>query len=373
MKLLSKLAAVLASGVVAVSAVAPFTASAIDPADTITFTAQQWQSMIGNSISGYYLSTDGTFKPITLQYQAPTSVAYTDIEGLSTTDYVGATVIWYGGYYPSDWNGTETYYPLWSFDLNLHFGNVTYFRGFTGNVLSDFLTQRYNVVPVSTLKNYYDINLGQNVSDIVQLTGRRTDSTLGGLVHMQNGYTLSALYWEEEYSNPTDLYIGTANYAVVDASGSYCWIGFVCPTINSGYVYYGHSEPPTPPTNPEYPPSVLTGEVSGVVTTDASGQTGINLDVNLEIPQETLNSHQNDTRGEMSGAMSEYHQIEDSLLSGAVSDINLDSLPLEEYDPEEFEDAEPIFSFWNINLIAVMISWVGIISFISYILFGKWV
>ena len=272
--------------------------------------------MIGQSISGYYLASDGNFKPITLQYQAATSVAYTDIEGLTTTDYVGASVIWYGGAYPADWNGTENYYPLWSFDLNLHFGNVTYFRGFTGNVLSDFLAQRYNVVPVSTLKNYYDINLGQNLSDVVQLTGRRTDSTLGGLVHMQNGYTLSALYWEEEYSSPTDLYIGTANYAVVDASGGWCWIGFVCPTINSGYVYYGHSEPPTPPTST---PGSMSGSGSGVITTDVSGVTGFSWDVTLEMPEYMYSGSFSEYSDSMPSALSSMQSGMDSFGTTAVS------------------------------------------------------
>lgn len=296
---------------------ADLSAGAIDPADSITFTPAQWSSMIGSTINGYYLSTDNTFKPIQLTYDTYTYVGRTDIDGVAEQDFAGACVCWYRTYYPADWAGNETYYPLWTIDLNLHFGNVTYFRGFFGNVLSDFLSQRYNVVPVSTLRQYYDITMGQNMSDVVQLSARRTDSSLGSLVYMQNGYVLSALYYEEEYSNPTDLYIGTANLACVDAAGGMCYIGFVCPTINSGYVYYGHSEPPAPPSSDI--PGSMSGSGSGLITTDASGVTGFAWDVTLDMPEYMYSGSFAEYSDSMPSALSSMQSGMDSFGTTAVS------------------------------------------------------
>lgn len=291
-------------------------AGAIDPADQITFTPQQWSDMIGSTIQGYYLSTDLTYKPITLSYDTYTYVAQTNIQGLAQQDYAGACVCWYHVAYPFDWYDDGAPYPLWIVDLNLHFGGVTYFKGFFGNAFSSFI-YRWDDLPLSTLRQYYDITLGQNVSDVVQLSAARTDPNYGSTVYMQNGITMSALYFEEEYNAPTDLYIGSANLAVVDAFNGDCWIGFVCPTINTGYVYYGHSEPPSPPSSDV--PGSMSGSGSGVITTDVSGVTGFAWSVTLEMPEYMYSGSFAEYSDSMPSALSSMQSGMDSFGTTAVS------------------------------------------------------
>lgn len=381
MKKLFQAVCAFSAVVVAASVVTPFSVLAIDPSQTVQLTADQFAAMLGDTITGQYLGTDNQYHAITgTRYSNPPAISSCDISGYSTSELVSRPQVWYAFPYPADYMtaAQDVMFPNLLVDMDLHFLNVTYCdwgigSQFVDNYVLNTAAYNYYVTPIGQIKPWFFSNVGDSLSDIFELPDRASLSGYCPTVNYSNGCWGSMNAHKIENASASDLYLGQASVACVGAEPytSKFYITINCPVLNVGYQFAGHASPPSGGGDGGVSGSA-TGGVTGTITTDITGQ-NVDLDIHIDYTEPGLNAEQQEQHNELSNAMNEYHNLEDSLLDAAVSGVDIDSMPDMEYDPEDFEDAEPIFSFWNVNVIAVMLSWVGIIGFLSYILFGKWV
>lgn len=248
-------------------------------------TASQYAAMLGQTLQGYYLASDDTYKPVTLTYGGSTNISSIDAEGfVMGSDFTGVPVCWYSCSYPRDYRYVNTEDPLWMVEVNVHFGNVSYFKSLTCNALNTVMYNKFTTYPLSNFSPYYDICVGDTASDIIQLGSRSTLSGSAALLNMANSYVASVIPFEIERQQATDLYIGTANYCCVAMDEGVVWIGFAAPLINTGYTFIGHGAPPASPVEPplDWGEGQSVGEVTGTIEDDGNGTQNINVTVTTD-------------------------------------------------------------------------------------------
>lgn len=248
-------------------------------------TGSQFAAMLGQTLQGYYLASDNNYHAVTLTYAGDSTISSIDADGfVMGSDFTGIPVCWYSCHYPNDYRYVATEDPLWIVDINVHFGNVSYFKSLTCNALNTVMYNKFTTYPLSNFSPYYDICVGDTVSDVIQLGSRSTLSGSAALLNMTNSYVCSVIPFEIERQQAADLYIGTANYCCVAMDEGVVWIGFAAPLINSGYTYIGHGAPPSSPVqpDPDWGDAQSIGEVTGEIVDDGNGSQSVNITVNTD-------------------------------------------------------------------------------------------
>lgn len=380
MKIRRLLSAGFAVGIAAAS-LCSFPVAADTPYTRISYA--QMVQYIGNTVDGYYLSNTGTLKPITFNLSGYDSYYITSVDMSNTTSPNATTlapnsyVVLYSCSRPADiYTGSESYLPVYIVDWNLHFSNVEYI----GFETLTYVNNVYFTLDWSYLSNYNSLIAGSSSASLIPLA-MSASSNNAGRTHVSGNWNNDDRFsgtWAFYEGNPTDYYIGSCQYSNVYQGYSYDYVCISCPVINQGFHFVDRSEPPAPVDPPSPGDSSYSGSGSGSgsigsESSDGSRDFDFNFDFSIPDYSGAINpSYDSSVLDTMDSDISGYHADESALIDAANS--GLDSLPDLEFDSSLIDDAEnPLQSFFGINIIGIMIFWVGAIAFISYILFGKWV
>lgn len=266
-------------------------AGAIDPADTLKLSNDMFFGMLGNTIAGQYLGTDGQMHAITFNKgSANTNIAQTNMLGYTAADWQGYSCSYFATvpadfYEPAPSSGEHSVLIL---SPNLHYQNITYFKfGLTWLNTNGAWQSAYNSTPYTNFSPYVYLHAGDTISDTYSLS-RRSDNTMGADTWNSLSQTRNPFLGFSDEGNWDDFYIGDIYISPIGARNSYFQIFFVCPTVNSDYLYAGHGIAPAEPVTTTV--STQTGGSGGIggggsVTTDASGATGFVYSASLVMPE----------------------------------------------------------------------------------------
>lgn len=369
--ILGRVAAVCSALPFAISSMA-FSASA-DNTPYIRMTSNTLASYVGSSVDAYYLANDDTMKHFTLNVGTFSSYVSSVSSDDNTYALSGSQIIAADGYLPSDAKLVGNFYPVIDVYWNVHFSNVKYFdsaafvtRASSMNKTNIFFTGLWDDYATS---NYWTV--GANASSVGSLISSTSGANPGYFI--LNNLSVSTHKFCARFihylGDPIDFYLGIAHYSCVSYDNSgYIQVGITCPAINSDYVFEGNDQIPGIPDD-----SGGSGSASGTAS-GTYGDGSISLDIDVSVPDYSslINPSYDSSRlDEMGVDISDYHSAESSLLDAAND--GLSSVPDLELDSDLIEDAyNPLQSFFGINIVGIMVFWVGAIAFISYILFGKW-
>lgn len=360
------------------SALTPFFASA--DSEIITLSGFQTAQMLGVSIEAYYLGTDMQYhrRDLSLVDTSRTFVSSNLPSDHPLKELEGHAVCFYSVVNPDDLydnSGVVTdtsQSPLWLVSWNVQLENVTHFVG----GCSSIHYSRYFDYPLSSLRMYNYFTGGEYSSSVHPVDA----GTTAGVANSASFTYLSgvgSIVGDSYDGTAITYYIGDSAFSAVNPhyAGNYTYFYFIAPSINSDYVLSGSSPPPDPPSDPVYTAS---GTASGIISENSSGGYDVDYNISIDMPDYSglinpeLDIDQSSRMGDARDTVDEYHNAEEVMLSEA--DDGLSSLPDLEFDETLIEDAENPFSeFFGINLVGIMVFWVGAIAFISYVLFGKWV
>lgn len=370
MKVLKAVAVVGSAFAFGLSALTPFSASA--DALLVNMNPAVWHDLLGDNFDAQFLLTDLSYSNQTFTYQRSFTIAPYDMD--FDVDFLqGVTVLAYRSSVPGMWSG------IYTVDIPFSIPNASYmdfsFLPWTnlgdirGNSASDFRQYAFGL---------YDMN-GSTVTVQPQINAAGTHGAslrLGAEQSASGGFSSAGTSCTRVYYNDTGSQLDylelSVNYGYTESG--YTWLWITCPVINSDW-----EDPVYPNPDPDLPAYVnVDGEASGSISENSSGGYDINYNYNIQVPDyngvlnPSLNGDQSSRMGIARDTVDEYHTAEEGLLSEA--DDALSSLPDMEFDETLIEDAENPFSeFFGINIVGIMVFWVGAIAFISYILFGKWV
>ena len=377
MRLKSILTGCLA-GLIGCASIAPFQyVSAYDlPTGTVHVDSATIQSWIGNTVAAQYLGADGEYHATTATYAGVQYIYGANMSGLASNDYNGRSVLWYTVPYPNDSMTAYSFSPVCILQPEIHLSNVTYVDfGFAFHLSNKFLNVSYNTALPYTYMEYYYGTSG---------TLYAAEGATGDLVgHLGSYQIIGSNYYggnmKKLEGSANDFYLSNISGACGGTFNGGLLFGIgVCDLIlNSDYVLEENAPPPSGGGG-DTPTFSGTGSINGTVSENSSGGYDVNYDINIDMPDYTpyINPDWDSAQEErVDGArenVDQYHTAEEGILSEA--DDALSSLPDMEFDETLIEDAENPFSeFFGINIVGIMIMWVCVIAFISYILFGKWV
>lgn len=344
-----------------------------------------WSDMVGASVQGYYLADGDLLKPITLTLRTNSSsktgtITSVDMDVSDSSMLVNSYLAVYECTIPSDVKlSSDSFLPVLQVDWNVHFSNVTY----VGYVGGTFVNTVFTTLSRSSLSQYNYLQSGSSSSGVVSLPGRSSDSSLAGLYRqstVSSTYDCSGCFYSYT-GNATDLYIGTqyfSNLRSVGSNSNKWYVMLSAPYINPDYVFEGNDPPPSIPDSS----TTANGSGSGTITENSSGGYDFSYNIEVEVPdysaqfndlESAINpDYDSSNLDRLSSNVDDYQTVEDSLLD--LANDGLSSTPDLEFDDSLIEDAyNPLDSFFGINIVGIMVFWVGCIAFISYILFGKWV
>lgn len=386
MRLKSVLAGVIA-GLIGCAAIAPFThVSAYDlPTGTTHISSDTLVAWLGDSLSAQYVGTDLEYHATTARrINANESIVSSDMDGYTSNLYNGRTMAWYLVDIPSaDAFTAYAYAPIVTIDFNLHLQNITYCDfGF-----AYYVSNKYQNVSYATCQPYcfLDYNYQGQYNKLYNPPAAGIYSghlgTFGTALSPQYGTHYGGGIVQLSGS-ASDLYLGTLSACCLGNfnGGLVVGISLLDIILNEDYVLASSAPPPQGGDSGEGDtPSVPSnGTINGQISENSSGGYDVNYNIEISMPDYTpyINPDWDSAQKErVDGArenVDQYHTAEEGLLSEA--DNGLSSIPDMEFDESLIEDAENPFSeFFGINIVGIMIFWVGAIAFISYILFGKWV
>lgn len=384
MNALRRLAVVTAAASFTVCSLAPLTIYADNVEYRYQINASSFVDFYDH-IPADYLGTDGEFHDTYFElYEPLTGVTsagfcyYPSGEAYNTGSF---PMVWY---YCTDYiynDGTNN--ALWEVPkiivhLNLHLSSCSFVRfgwcgysegmsGFYG--LPYAAVEHYNYIDyfINTTAGSGTINLGATDS-LSYPCKLYNNSGSGGVQSIA-------------YTSDADFYITDITYSCStrDSTGR-VWLGLYLPFVSENTVL----EERGLPENPEGTP--VTTDLTGVITGDlVSNTTGYNanFDININAPdynskldaiQSAINpNYDSSSIDDMHAAIQTGVSEENEVLEQASTVLT--SLPDNlQFDPTVTSGAiNPLNSFFNENIIGIMVFWVGTIAFISYILFGKWV
>lgn len=366
------------AGVVAAFALTPFLyTSAYDlPTGTVHVDSATIKGWIGDTVSAQYLGSDGEYHATTASYLGIQYISGANMQGLTANNYNGRSVLWYGVPYPSDAMTAYSFSPVAIITPNIHLSNVTYCDfGFAFHLSNKFLNVSYNSVLPYCYVDYYYGSAG---------TLYAAEGATGNLVGHLGSYSIvGSNYYGGNMlvleGSATDFYLSSISGACGGTYNGQLVFGIaVCDMIlNSDYILEENAPPPGGGGG-DTPSFSGTGSMHGTATENSDGGYDINYEINIEMPDYTpyinpdWNEAQADRVNSARANVDEYQTLEDDLLLEV--DDNLSSLPDMEFDDTLIEDGyNPFSEFFGINIVGIMVFWVGAIAFISYILFGKWV
>lgn len=287
--------------------------------------------MLGNSISGQYLGNDGQMHAITFSKgSANTNLTNVNMYGYTTDDWRGYSCSYFAAvpadfYVPAPSSGEHSVLIL---SPNLHFQNISYFKfGLSWLNTNSAWQSAYNTTPYTNFSPYIYLHAGDTISDTYSLS-RRSDNTMGADIWNSLNQSRNPFLAFSDEGSWDDFYLGDIYISAIGARNNNFQIFFVCPTVNSDYLYAGHGTAPADPvTTTVTTQTGGSGAIGGggSVTTDASGATGFVYSASLVMPEYMYSgSYATDTEP-MSGTLS-------SLVSGldnygttaisALSDLN---------------------------------------------------
>lgn len=379
--------------VAALASALPFAISSLAfPASADTYyTRLSWStfsSLIGNTVQGYYLADGGVLKPITLSLHDNSTQYITSVSMDNSLAPNAATlapnsyICWYKCSIPSDlYLSSESYLPYFQIDWNVHFTNITYF----GCDTICYNQRVYTTLNRQYLAQYNTFIAGSDNSSVHTVPFASGSDTLAGRTYVSGKTEVNQDFfggvWAFYEGSAIDYYIGSATYSNVfyNKYGDYIYFGISCPVINPEWSFVDNSAPSAPGGGggDDGGGGSANGSASGTY-----GDGDINLDLDISVPdyssrldaiEDAINpSYDSSQLDNMDSDISDYYSAESSLLDAAND--GLSSVPDLEFDSELIEDAyNPLQSFFGINIVGIMIFWVGAIAFISYVLFGKWV
>lgn len=225
----------------------------------------------GDALKAYYLATDMTYKPI---YFTPVNSNLTftgsDVYGYTPNYWNGKECIVYRCNYASDmYTGLyDSHYYMIPFDL--HFGNVSYFEFGVASVDNNgSMYNHYLSTGVQNFRDYNYIIAGDSISDVYELP-TRVNGVNGAFVHCEQwDYPFCCFTYED--ATASDFYLSDCYcFPCVSYGNDYLVISNI--RINSGYVYYGHGDIPTPPVTTTMPPAGF-GSLQGELVSGSDGYT----------------------------------------------------------------------------------------------------
>lgn len=331
-------------------------------------------------LNGYYLSTDGSYKPCTFVPRAYfTTFVGSDISGGVQNYLAQSSCLSFGCTdYGSDIALTGNFlYPIFKIPLNLHFGNVkecyygcTYYVGNTS----------FYDYPIGSIRPYAYMVAGSYNSSITYIGANSSGFPNRATITTSSGAPLSLFtsILGSFSSSGSDLYISELDICCADLGNGEANISVIVPRLNNDYIIFANSEPPSF--------SSSSGTVSGTASENSSGGFDVDFDISLDVPDysyrldaiegainPSLDSAQADIYNDFDSEGEEYHNLENSLLDNMASQIdNMDSIAFE-FDPTYVEEAEDFTPLFNYPLVMWMTNLVLIISLISFLIFGKWV
>ena len=365
MKVLKAAAVVGSAFAFGLSALTPFSASADD---LITLQPAIWKGMLGDTLQGQMLKSDLSYQSVTFTYQDYFEINPYD-QNFDVDFLYGNIVLRYSAPVPPGWTG------IYSVDIPVTFPYIT---------TLDFSVLGWvdlTTIANNSIQDFRQYCFGSYSYGGVQTTvypQTNAAGTKGGCFRLgsSNSWRTAGVsclrFGLYDFSGTVNLLEVSENYGYTENGQTNIFI--TLPLVNSDY-----EDEPYPDPGPDIPAYVtVDGEASGSISENSSGGYDINYNYNIQVPDYNgvLNPSLNgDQSSRMSGArdtVDEYHTAEQGLLSEA--DDGLSSLPDLEFDESLIEDAENPFSeFFGINIVGIMVFWVGAIAFISYVLFGKWV
>lgn len=384
MKTLKRFAVVTAAALFTLSSLVPLTIYADNPATRYQIYAQEFTDYYDH-IPASYLGFDGEYHSTYFDLYAP--LANTTSSGMcyypSGERYNTASMpmVWY---YCTDeiYNVTQNN-ALWEVPkiivhLNMHLSSCSYVTfGWSGysEVMSGFYGLPYAAVePYNYIDFFIDrpensgtINLG--ATDSFSYPCKLYNNSGSGGIQ-----TIAS-------TNDDDIYITDITYSCStrDSTGR-VWLGLYLPYVSENTVLEERGLPPEPSDDPAF--TDLTGVITGDLVSNTTGYSA-NFDININAPdynskldaiQSAINpAYDSSSIDDMHAAIQTGVSEENELLGEASTALT--SLPDSmEFDESLTSDAiNPLNSFFNENIIGIMVFWVGTIAFLSYILFGKWV
>ena len=196
-----------------------FSSFAIDPADTITMSADMWRSICGanNTLSVHYLATDMTYKSATMTYNSTQAIRSVDCAGLSSSSFAGREIVFYTMHAPVDF-----YLPAFSsgipniiVSLDLHFQNVTYFDFAYVNPIynKEGWQSSYNSISASQLSEWAFIQAGDSISDIHSIPARSNSGAPAICINNNHPSELQGFCPSIDEGTFSDYYIGDVSFA----------------------------------------------------------------------------------------------------------------------------------------------------------------
>lgn len=371
------------AAVIGACIIAPFSVSADNVNNRFVINADYWVDYY-EDIHGIYLDREGNYQPITFHaYEAGTySGAVTDMWYYNNIHYNpnGKALV----NYVSDVTGDQVYNDYQQFKIilypNIHFTDCSYFEFGISSLIypnfQSFCTRPYEAVKPFNFFNYNILSI--NYSEKIYLAGEQGMIYPFNYNHSTSDLGYTGFYGFGAYEYDTDIVIDEIDIsAIMNTSGEPLYFSIFLPTVSENTVLESPYITPNPPT------TEMSGAVSGTIVSNSTGFDA-NFNFNVDTPdyngkldsiESAINpSYDSSGMDEMKNMVDSVADAENSLLISADNDLS--SLPGDlDWDEELVEDAvgNPFETFFNENIIGIMVFWVGSIAFISYILFGKWV
>ena len=231
-------------------------------------------------ISGQYVASDLTYKPITFSLVADQTFNTSVLA--SSQNLYGRHYYCYRAVTPSDMYVTGTA-PYITFDVNLSFSNVTHLN--TGiaawcGQLNDNRILTYNMATLR--QNFFTEYYFNGASSVQYIQSRPDDSSTPGYIPVLGD---PAIYcgWNTTFENATGttFNFGSSSVSTFWTSNG-IWIAIIAPTINDDYVFDGVELPPIPDSGDDWGEGDTIGEVTGTIVTDSSGNQNISVTVETD-------------------------------------------------------------------------------------------
>lgn len=364
------------AAVIGACIIAPFSVSA----DTTTkqWSASEWDSLF-SVVTGQYLGSDLQYHSCEFRSVGASSLIQENIYP-GYQSFVGRTVVYYQAYVDSQsnipiqayYNSAALYDSKFIMDFDFSFVDCNYCSiGFMSYCYPDSEYQAFLGTNL-TIFEETNTNCWAYENNYIRTTPYTNNYTAPCQIREANHNRFLCTGGLAPISqSPGTIHFKQLDFALVgsnDSSGSFIAIVLPITNVDAQIVLGGDDSGDS--TN-------VSGSLDGSITPDGSSGYDVNVNVNVNIPDyhNDINpSYDSSGMDEMKDMVDSVADAENSLLSSADNDLS--SLPGDlEWDDDLVEEAvgNPFETFFNENIIGIMVFWVGSIAFISYILFGKWV